>query len=222
MTLLKHPLNDRRITDPILRVARANGIPATKVYQVDASKQSNRVSANVSGLLGTERITLNNNMLNRSSPEAVLAVMGHEMGHYVLNHVYKLVFFFGVVACVAFALLRWSLHWSLERWGMGWKIRGITDPAVIPLVVLLFSIFGFVFTPVNNSFIRTQEQEADMFGLNATRQPDGFAEAALLLGEYRKLEPGPIEEILFFDHPIRQNAHLFRHALEERKPATLS
>jgi len=194
-------LNDARLTDPILRVARANGIPATKVYQMDASKQSNRISANVSGFLGTERITLNDNLLNRSSPEAVLAVMGHEMGHYVLNHIYKLVFFFGVITCVAFTLLRASLRWSLERWGTRWQIREICDPAVIPLVVLLLSIFGFAFTPVNNTFIRTQEQEADMFGLNAVHQPDGFAEAALMLGEYRKLEPGPLEEVLFFDHP---------------------
>lgn len=194
-------LNDPRITTPILSLARANGIPATNVYEVDASKQSKRVSANVSGFLGTERITLNDNLLNRSSPEAVFAVMGHEMGHYVLNHVYKLVFFFGVVALVALALLRWSLNWSLSRWGARWGIRGITDPAVIPLVALLLAIFGFLYTPVGNSFIRGQEQEADTFGLNAARQPDGFAEAALILGEYRKLNPGPIEEIIFFDHP---------------------
>ncbi|MCU1260968.1 MAG: peptidase [Bryobacterales bacterium] len=194
-------LNDVRITDPVLRLARANGIPATNVYEVDASKQSKRVSANVSGFLGTERITLNDNLLNRSSPQAVLAVMGHEMGHYVLNHVYKLVFFFGVVYVVAFLLLRWSLSWALGRWGARWGIRDLTDPAVLPLVVLILSIFGFVFTPIQNSFIRTQEQEADMFGLNASRQPDGFAEAALMLAEYRKLEPGPIEEALFFDHP---------------------
>ena len=75
------PLTDARIRDPILRIARQNGISATTVYQVDASRQSKRISANVSGFLGTERITLNDNLLNRCSPQAVLAVMGHEMGH---------------------------------------------------------------------------------------------------------------------------------------------
>lgn len=194
-------LNDASITDPILSLARANGIPASKVYEVDASRQSNRVSANVSGFLGTQRITLNDNLLKRSSPQAVFAVMGHEMGHYVLNHIEKLVFFFGVVAIVAMMLLQWSLQRSLASWGARWGIRDLTDPAILPLVALILALFGFLFTPVNNTFIRTQEQEADTFGLNAARHPDGFAEAALLLGEYRKLEPGPMEEYIFFDHP---------------------
>ncbi len=59
----------------------------------------------------------------------------------------------------------------------------------------------FLLTPVTNSFTRMQEAEADIFGLNASREPDGFAEAALKLGEYRKMQPGPLEEWIFFDHP---------------------
>ena len=83
------PLENQAIKQSILSLARANEIPATDVYEVDASKQSKRVSANVSGLLGTERITLNDNLLARCSPQALLATMGHEMGHYVLHHIYK-------------------------------------------------------------------------------------------------------------------------------------
>jgi STE24 endopeptidase len=194
-------LNDPRITEPILSVARANGIPVTKIYEVDASKQSKRVSGNVSGFLGTERITLNDNLLNRCSPEAVAAVMGHEMGHYVMHHVYQIIFFFGVCSGAAFIALRTFLQWALGKWGARWEILGITDVAVLPLAALILSILGFLFTPVQNTFTRMHENEADMYGLNATRQPDGFAEAALILGEYRKLDPGPWEEIIFFDHP---------------------
>jgi STE24 endopeptidase len=72
---------------------------------------------------------------------------------------------------------------------------------VIPLVALIFSIFGFVTTPITNTIIRTLEYEADLYGLNASQQPDGEAEVDLKLGEYRKLDPRPIEEFLFFDHP---------------------
>jgi STE24 endopeptidase len=194
-------LEDARIRDPILRLARANGIPASRVYEVDASRQSSRISANVSGFLGTERITLNDNLLNRCSPEAILAVMGHEMGHYVLNHVYKLLTFMLIVVVVFFAVLRWSLDWSLARWGARWGIRDAGDPAVLPLAVLILSILAFLYTPAGNTLTRTEEYEADLFGLNAAREPDGFAEAALLLGDYRKLDPGPVEEFLFFDHP---------------------
>jgi STE24 endopeptidase len=194
-------LEDARIRDPILRIARQNGIPATNVYQVNASRQSNRISANVSGFLGTERITLNDNLLKRASPEAILAVMGHEMGHYVLNHIYKAIAFYVILYAAFFALLRKGLEWSLARWGDSWGIRGITDPAVLPLAALILGTILFLATPIQNTLTRVQEYEADIFGLNTSRQPDGFAEAALLLGEYRKLDPSPIEEFLLFDHP---------------------
>jgi STE24 endopeptidase len=195
------PLNDPKVTQPILRMAHANGIPVKDVFEVDASRQTTRMSANVSGFASTMRITLNDNLLRRGSPEEIQAVMGHEMGHYVLHHVYNGFMFFLIVIVTAFALLRWALDWCLARWGGKWKIRGVGDVAVLPLVTLLASIFFFLMTPVLNSFVRTQEHEADMYGINASRQPDGFAQAAIHLGEYRKMSPGPLEEVIFFDHP---------------------
>ena len=198
-------LNDPKVTQPILSLARANGIPAHDVFEIDASRQSTRMSANVSGFGSTMRITLNDNLLRRGSPEEIQAVMGHEMGHYVLHHIYKDTLFFGVAIVIAFALLQWSLNWSLKRWGERWKIRDIGDTAVLPLVVLLVSVFGFVATPILNTHTRTTEGEADMYGLNASRQPDGFAQAAIHLGEYRKMNPGPVEEFIFFDHPSGRN-----------------
>jgi len=194
-------LDDPRITGPILSMARANGIPAREVYQVDASRQSTRISANVSGFGRTLRITLNDNLLRRGSPEEIQAIMGHEMGHYVMGHVYSGISFFGVLMVIFFALLRWALDASLKRWGERWQIRGIGDTAVLPLVVLLGSIFFFVLTPIMNTQSRNTEYEADIFGLNASRQPDGEAQADIHLAEYRKMEPGPIEEWIFYDHP---------------------
>lgn len=198
-------INDPKIVDPILRLARQNGIPAKDVYQIDASRQTTRMSANVSGFGNTMRITLNDNLLRRGSPEEIQAVMGHEMGHYVLNHVYNSLMFQLILTVIAFAYLRWSLDWTLKLWGEKWQIRGIGDTAVLPLVLLLVSIFFFVLTPVMNTYSRTQEYEADMYGLNTSRQPDGFAQAAIHLGEYRKMSPGPIEEWIFFDHPSGRN-----------------
>jgi STE24 endopeptidase len=198
-------LTDARLRDPILSLARANGIPAEHVYVVDASRQTNRVSANVAGLFGTTRIALNDNLLRRVSRPGVEAVMGHEMGHYVLHHVYEMILFFGVVLVAGFAFLRWSFARAMARWGERWGIRGIADPAGLPLLAAILSIYFFVLTPLNNTFIRTNEAEADIFGLNAARQPDGFAEVSLILGEYRKLAPGPVEEWIFFDHPSGRN-----------------
>ncbi|HXZ28942.1 MAG TPA: M48 family metallopeptidase [Terriglobales bacterium] len=198
-----HPkrLEDPRITQPILSLARANGIPVRDVYEIDESTKSTRMSANVSGFGNTMRITLNDNLLHRGSPEEIQAVMGHEMGHYVLDHIYNGMLFLSVMAVIFFAYLAWSLQWALQRWGEKWQIRGVGDTAVLPLVVLLGSLYFFVLTPVFNTFTRTQEHEADMYGLNASRQPDGFAQAAIHLGEYRKMEPGQVEEWIFYDHP---------------------
>ena len=127
--------------------------------------------------------------------------MGHEMGHNVLQQVYKDLLFIGVLFLIGFAYLNRGMHWCLARWGERWGAKEITDVAALPLAVLLFSIFFFVLTPVTNSWSRMQEYEADIFGINAARQPDGEATVDLKLVDYRKLDPGPIEEMLFFDHP---------------------
>ncbi len=196
-----HVLQDVRVVAPILSLARANGIPAHEVWEVDASKQSKRVSANVSGFLGTERITLNDNLLARCSLPEIESVMGHEMGHYVLNHIYKAIVLFGLVILIGFALLNALFERLRARHQQRWQVRGLADPAGLPLAMLLLSGYFLLMTPVTNSIIRVQEYEADIFGLNASQQPDGFAQTALKLSEYRKLEPGPLEEMVFFDHP---------------------
>jgi STE24 endopeptidase len=194
-------LTDPVVRDPILSMARSNDIEANDVFVVDASRQTKRVSANVSGIFGTERITLNDNLLNRTSLPEIKAVMGHEMGHYVLNHVYEFLAYALIIVVAAFTILQRAFAWAQRRWGTQWGIRDIADPAGLPLVSLIMAIFFFITTPVLNSIVRTNEAEADAFGLNVAREPDGFAQAALRLSEYRKLEPGPLEEIFFFDHP---------------------
>jgi STE24 endopeptidase len=194
-------LEDAHVKDPILQMARANGIPAKDVYEFDASRQSNRVSANVSGFANTMRISLNDNLLNRCTLAEIEPVMGHEMGHYVLNHEYKGLVITGVLIVIAFAFVNWGIGYARARWGTAWDIRGIGDLAVLPLATILLYFYFFITTPISNTVTRTMEFEADMYGLNAARQPDGEANVDMMLGEYRKLDPGPVEEFIFFDHP---------------------
>lgn len=147
-------LSDPRITAPILRMAHANGIPTNDVWEIDASRQTNRMSANVSGFGNIMRITLNDNLLKRGSPEEIQAVMGHEMGHYVMNHIPKSLIFFFILSVSSFAYLYWGINWALNRWGERWKISSASDPAVLPLMMLLAGILFFVLTPIANTFTR--------------------------------------------------------------------
>jgi len=201
-------LTDPAARGPIVALAEANGVAADHIWVLNTSEQSNRVGANVSGFGGTMRISLNDNLLRRSSPAGVQAVMGHEIGHYVLHHINQMILFFAVIFLVGFAFVRWAFAAALARWGGRWGIsasEGIADPAGLPLLAALALTYFFLLTPVLNTFIRTQEAEADLFGLNASRQPDGRAEVALQHAEDRKLDPGPIEEFIFFDHPSGRN-----------------
>jgi STE24 endopeptidase len=189
------------LRDQILGMARANHVPADNVYVFDASKQTKRISANVSGLGPTIRISLNDNLLERTSPAEVKAVMGHELGHYVLGHVWRLILEFSLVYLVGLLLLWWLTPRLLARFGGRWGVRDTADPAVAPVFTAIFSIYLLAMTPVLNTIVRSGESEADAFGLDAAREPDGFAATAMKLSEYRKIEPTPLEEALFFDHP---------------------
>jgi Zn-dependent protease with chaperone function len=195
------PLTNAEIRDPILAMARANQIPVKQVFQVDASRQTTRVSANVAGLLGTTRIALNDNLLKQCTLPEIREVMAHEMGHYVLNHGAKLLTYFGIFVLIGFALTRALFDAAVTRWGNKWGVRGIADPAGLPLLVLIFSTLVFLATPFLNTVVRVTEREADAFGINTSREPEGMAKVALKLGAYRKLDPTPLEEFIFFDHP---------------------
>jgi STE24 endopeptidase len=195
------PITDPKIRDPILAMARANEIPVKQVFEVDASRQTTRVSANVSGLLGTTRVALNDNLLKQCTLPEIRAVMAHEMGHYVLNHGAKLLTYFGILILVGFAITRVLFDAAVSRWGKNWAVRGISDPAGLPLLVLILSTLLFIATPFLNTVVRITEREADAFGINTSREPDGMAKVALKLGTYRKLDPTPLEEFIFFDHP---------------------
>jgi STE24 endopeptidase len=178
-------------------------VPADNVWQFDASRQHKRISANVSGMLGTTQISLNDNLLKRGSIPEVKAVMGHELGHYVLNHIWELLALFTLLLLIGFSFTNWAATRLINRFGGTWRVSGIDDPAGLPVLLAILAFLGFIATPITNTIIRTNEAEADIFGLNAAREPDGFAMTAMKLSEseYRKLNPEPWEEFIFYDHP---------------------
>ena len=208
------PVSDPVVKSAVLAMAHADDVPVDNVYEFDASKQTTRVSANVAGIFGTAAVRLNDNLLRASLPE-IRAVMGHELGHYVMNHIYKMLAEFAILIFVGFIFAKWAMDALLRRYGAGWGLQGIGDVAGFPLLIAVFSVFLLVTTPIANTMIRTQEIEADRFGLNLSREPNGMAEADLKLTEYRKPEPGPIEEFVFFDHPSTR--HRIHDAMQWRE-----
>jgi STE24 endopeptidase len=195
------PMAEGSLRDSVLSLARANQIPTDNVKVFDASKQTTRVSANVSGFLGTTQVSLNDNLLNKTSTPEIEAVMGHEMGHYVLNHGMRLTVYFTLLFTLGFYVTHRAMTWALARWGRRFGIEDRADPAGLPLVHAILSTYLLMATPVQNSIVRQAEAEADQFGLDAAREPHGFAMAAMRLSTYRKIHPGPLEEIVFYDHP---------------------
>ena len=189
------------VRDRIVAMAQAKNIPSEHIYLFDASKQTKRISANVSGIGPTMRISLNDNLLNRSSEAEIAAVMGHEMGHYVLNHVWwSLLFLSALAALILFLVARLAPR-IIANYGARWGVRDIGDPASLPVLGILIAVFSLLATPLTNTLVRVNESQADAFGLDTAKEPDAFASVAMKLSEYRKIEPGPIEEMLFFDHP---------------------
>jgi STE24 endopeptidase len=213
------PMREGPLKQEILSLARANGIPVNDVFEVDASKQTKRISANVQGLFGTTRISLNDNLLNRGTPAEVRAVMAHEMGHYVLGHVTEMIAYLAILSLIAFAIAHYGFHAVTGIFGNLWGVRGIADPAGYPVLAMLLSVIGLVGTPITNTMVRTNEAEADIYGLNAAREPDGFATIALKLAEYRKLDPAKWEEFVFYDHPSgRSRVSMVMHWKAENLP----
>lgn len=195
------PLPDGPVKSAIFSLARANQIPTDNVMYFDASKQTTRVSANVSGFAGTTQVSLNDNLLNKTSLPEIKAVMGHEMGHYVLNHAVRNLAYISLVLMFGFWFVHKLIDGVIKRIGVRYGITERTDPAVLPIAVAVFSFYMLLATPVINSIIRTAEKEADLYGLNSAREPHGFATAAMRLSTYRKIHPGYWEEVIFYDHP---------------------
>ena len=200
------PLEDGDLRRQILDLAHAQGIPADEVYQMDASRQSEHNNAYVTGLLSTQRIVLYDTLLKRFAPREIRSIMGHEMGHYVLKHVWRTVAFLAPLIFIGFLFVD-RLARRLIDSHPRWDIRRIEDPASIPVVALLALIYTLLAGPVIATYSRHQESAADRFALEVTRDPEAAASVFAKFGRYdlSEYEAHPLIETLLFSHPSVNN-----------------
>ena len=193
----------------IVAMAAASAVPADNIYVFDASRQSSRISANVAGIGPTVRISLTDNMITQTSVPEAAAIVGHEMGHYVLGHGWRDIVFTTLLAALELWLLSKLGPILITLGGRRRAVRGIDDPAALPVLVGVLAGLSLLFLPLTNTESRLAESEADAFGLNASHEPDGFALAAMKVSNYRKIAPPGWEEALFYDHPSgRTRVHM--------------
>jgi Zn-dependent protease with chaperone function len=183
-------------------------IPQSRIFEMNASAKLRELNAYVTGLGASKRVVVWDTTIQHMSPDEVLFVTGHEMGHYVLNHVRNGI----LVSCavlVFFLYLSFRLlHWMLRRWGETWSIRGQDDLAALPVLILLLTVFGFLSTPITNAYSRHVEHQADQYGLEVIHglipnAPVVAAHAFQVLGEVDLEEPNPSTAVKFwfYNHP---------------------
>jgi STE24 endopeptidase len=186
--------------DAVVALAKTAGVPSDRIFIYNGSKQSNRYTANVSGLFGSARVAMSDVMFKKNAdiPE-VRGVVGHEMGHYKRNHV-----IWGAIASIILSLVGFGLinlaFPTANRW-LGAGAAGIADPAGLPVLVALLATLMLIGTPLTSTLSRLQEADADAFSLRVAHEPDGLSKALVKTLEYRADSPSWLEEVIFYDHP---------------------
>ncbi|MEL7015266.1 MAG: M48 family metalloprotease [Pseudomonadota bacterium] len=192
------PIPDGPVREAVLAMAAEANIPADRIFIYDGSRQSNNFTANVSGLGDAARIAISDVALGAASLDEVKAVTGHEVGHYVLGHVWRSVGVLSVLAMVMFFLADRTFGFFAGVFGA----RGtLADPSTLPVLLFVIGFFGVLAEPVTNTLTRIGETEADQYSLDTVGLPDALATALVKTAEYRNPRPARWQEILFYTHP---------------------
>jgi STE24 endopeptidase len=205
------PLKDPVLRAQLLAEASRAGIEGSRVYQVDKSKQTTTMNAYVTGLGPSKRIVMWDTLLAKMNREEVLAVMGHEMGHYKLHHLWKGLAFALLISFIVTITLQPVTERLIARYGARWGISAAADPAALPLILAIVSLSTFLLSPAINGFSRHVEHEADVFGLELTHLREPMASAFVKLTEDSKAIPNPNAFIEWwrYSHPSAEKRIAF-------------
>jgi STE24 endopeptidase len=186
------------VKSALVEMADQAGIPPEKIFMYDGSRQSNNFTANVSGVLGSARIAISDVAMREASLAEVRAVTGHEIGHYVLGHVWIGVGVFSLLAILLFFLADLLFPRFARLFGSDARID---EPRGIPVLGFIVGLFALLAMPVVNTLSRFDESEADNYSLRTVNEPDALAGALVKTAEYRYPRPNPAQEFIFYTHP---------------------
>jgi len=201
---------DAALTASLENLVKQSGedIPKERMFWMGASEKETSLNAYVAGFGASKRIVIWDTTIAKMNTAQITFVVGHEMGHYVLNQTPKLMGFLSLLTFVAFYVVFRCVEWALAKWGTAWTIRGVGDYAATPCLLFILSVFFFVVTPIGSTFSRHYEHQADQYGLELTHglTPDSgqvAAQAFQILGEVSYDDPSPsaLRVFLFYDHP---------------------
>ncbi|MFN3558811.1 MAG: M48 family metallopeptidase [Brevundimonas sp.] len=196
------PAPNGPVRDAVVALAHKTGTPDDKIYIYDGSKQSDRYTANVSGLFGSARVAMSDVMFAKGADIAeVRGVVGHEMGHYVHMHTLWMTGVLIVLMAIFFWLVDRLFEPVKRLLGGGARIGSVADPAGLPVLAAIAAVLGLLATPAFSTLTRTIEADADQFSLVQANEPDGLAKALIKTAEYRAPSPSAVEEFIFYDHP---------------------
>ncbi|HET9361781.1 MAG TPA: M48 family metallopeptidase [Vicinamibacterales bacterium] len=198
------PMKDLTLEADILRLAERAGIEGSRVFEVAKSEDTKTVNAYVAGVGGTKRIVLWDTILAKLNREQLLVVMGHEMGHYVLNHVWKVIVILSALIMAALYGVHRTAGWLIDRYRKPFGFHELSDVASLPLILLLFGLGTLVVTPVALAVTRHFEHEADRFGLEITRDNHAAASAFAVLQQENLgvPRPGTLYKLWRASHPV--------------------
>jgi STE24 endopeptidase len=203
-------LTQANLVDSIEKVvARGDlAIPQERIFLMKASAKLNSINAYVAGIGASKRVVVWDNTIAKMTPSQILFVFGHEMGHYVLDHVPKETAILSVLLLAGLFVAYRVTIWALARWGGEWEIRGVEDWASLPLLLLILTGCAFVAEPITNGVSRYFEHQADIYGTEVTFSlippaAQTGAEAFRILAEVDLSEPdpNPLIEFWLYDHP---------------------
>ncbi len=197
------PLPDEALEARILDQASRAGIEGSRVFEVNKSVDTRTVGAYVVGFGATKRIVLYDTLLEKLTPDEILFVLGHEMGHYALRHVLVLLAMNWLLAVLALWVVHRSAGSLSRRFGTRFGFERLDDPASVPLLLLLTSVVSFAIQPIWLALSRHQEREADRFGLEITRENRAAAIAFVKLQQENLAvpRPAPLYRVWRASHP---------------------